>query len=302
MELELKIFSSMARLTRRISLVKFLVFVGLVWLLLLAFFSTWSDTNSPRGNDDGEVKKAKKAKLKAEDVPIFDDFEDDFAEPEKRVEKMKIRASKRKFISTPVPKSLLDPPEISQEIADLHKLLNLTNPGHMGKPVVFPANLPFDIQEQINKSWEIYSINEFVSRLIPLYRELPDIRPDYCRSVKYSDNLPVTSVIMIFHNEPFTLIMRSVFAVFKRTPEELLGEIVLVDDCSDRGESIRPDRVIYSAPTNFRSTQTSTGRFHSKLPEDQACAVTDTSWADKSSDDWLCECRRSGVSFYGRSH
>lgn len=40
-----------------------------------------------------------------------------------------------------------------------------------------------------------------VSNLIPLYRELPDIRPDYCRTVEYSKNLPVTSVIMIFHNE-----------------------------------------------------------------------------------------------------
>lgn len=31
------------------------------------------------------------------------------------------------------------------------------------------------------------------------------------------------------------MIMRSVFAVLKRTPEHLLGEIVLIDDCSDRG-------------------------------------------------------------------
>lgn len=67
-----------------------------------------------------------------------------------------------------------------------------------------------------------------------MYRELPDIRPEYCRTVKYSENLPVTSVIMIFHNEPFTLIMRSVFAILKRTPAHLLGEILLVDDFSDR--------------------------------------------------------------------
>lgn len=106
----------------------------------------------------------------------------------------------------------------------------------MGRPVVLPENLSFDIQVKINKSWEIYSFNEFVSRLVRLDRELPDIRPEYCRSLQYSSDLPVTSVILVFHNEPFTMIMRSVFAVFHRTPKNLLGEIVLVDDCSDRGE------------------------------------------------------------------
>lgn len=106
--------------------------------------------------------------------------------------------------------------------------------GHMGKPVSLPLVVPSDIQAMINDSYETYKINEFVSNLIPLYRELPDIRPDHCRSIKYSKNLPVTSVIMVFHNEPFSMMMRSVFAVLKRTPPELLGEIVLVDDCSTR--------------------------------------------------------------------
>lgn len=108
----------------------------------------------------------------------------------------------------------------------------------MGKPVILPPNIPEDIQLMINQSFETYKINEFVSNLIPLYRELPDIRPEYCRTVQYSENLPVTSVILIFHNEPFSLIMRSIFAVFKRTPPELLGEIVLVDDRSTRSELI----------------------------------------------------------------
>lgn len=108
----------------------------------------------------------------------------------------------------------------------------------MGEPVILPPNIPEDIQLMINQSFETYKINEFVSNLIPLYRELPDIRPDYCRTVQYSENLPVTSVILIFHNEPFSLIMRSIFAVFKRTPPELLGEIVLVDDRSTRSKSI----------------------------------------------------------------
>lgn len=135
---------------------------------------------------------------------------------------------------------LIDPPELSIEILELHKKFNLKNPGHLGKPVILPENLSIEYQVKINLSREIYSINEFVSKLIPYYRELPDIRPVYCRELKYIEKLPVTSVIMVFHNEPFTMIMRSVFAVLKRTPPHLLGEIILVDDCSTYDELKKP--------------------------------------------------------------
>ena len=198
--------------------------------------SSFTGENRQRGFDDVKESKLVKEKLIAvenDEVPIFDDFEDHFAEDPETTK----RPKKRRTTESPraTKKESLDPPPLSVEILALHKLFNLTNPGHMGGPVHLPHNLSTEIKEKIQKSREIYSFNEYVSRLIPLYRELPDIRPDYCRQLTYSENLPVTSVIMVFHNEPFTLIMRSVFAVFKRTPEELLGEIVLVDDCSDRG-------------------------------------------------------------------
>lgn len=225
----------MALLARRCSLFKFVFLIGLICLLLLAFLSTWLDSKSRRDAYEVILKKFVTEKLVNEDeeVPVFDDFEDNFADLEKITQR-----PRRVITQKPLKDLSISPPKLSQEVLDHHKQLNLTNPGHMGKPVVLPENLPFGIQEKINKSWEIYAINEFVSRLIPLDRELPDIRPDYCRSVQYSNDLPVTSVIFVFHNEPFTMIMRSVFAVFQRTPVKLLGEIVLVDDCSDYGTFI----------------------------------------------------------------
>lgn len=218
----------MARLARRCSFLNFVILIGLICLLLLAFLSTWLDSSERRDAYEVIFNKVVREKLQGE--PVFDDFEDNFAVLQEKTQRPRREEEKQEKNRS------LNPPNFSQEVLDLHKQLNLTNPGHMGKPVLLPENLPFDLQEKINKSWEIYSINEFVSRLIPLDRELPDIRPDYCRSVQYSNNLPVTSVILVFHNEPFTMIMRSVFSVFKRTPEKLLGEIVLVDDCSDYGE------------------------------------------------------------------
>lgn len=224
-------------MARPISFKSFIILLGFTWFLFLVFMFKWTDEKVKRGS--GDVIIVKNDKLKTEEiVPIFDDFEDNFAEHLEGEGKM-IKVSPLKMTKVQLPtensNKELDPPPLSQEILDLHSRLNLSNPGHMGKPVILPSDLPLDIQERINKSIEIYSFNEFVSTLIPLYRELPDIRPEHCRQHQYSPNLPVTSVIMIFHNEPFTMIMRSVFAVFKRTPEHLLGEIVLVDDCSDRG-------------------------------------------------------------------
>lgn len=127
-------------------------------------------------------------------------------------------------------------PTLSPEVLKLHKRLNLTNPGRWGAPVVL-SNLAPDIERMLNASKEKYQINEFASNLVPLDRELPDIRTKYCQNKKYSDNLPMASVIMVFHNEALSMILRSVYSVLNRSPEHLLREIILVDDCSDIGKS-----------------------------------------------------------------
>ncbi|CRL04953.1 CLUMA_CG018212, isoform A [Clunio marinus] len=128
---------------------------------------------------------------------------------------------------------ILPKPTLSPEILKLHERLNLTNPGHLGAPVVLPKQLDFDIETMVNNSRDKYQINEFVSRLVPLDRELPDIRTDYCKNMKYSENLPKVSVILVFHNEAMSMILRSIHSILNRSPEHLLGEIVLIDDCSD---------------------------------------------------------------------
>lgn len=226
----------MALISRRFSFLTFAIFIGFLWFLVLLFMS---DINR-RSSDDASKVSLEKLAFDIK-TPKFYDFEDVFREETtKRKSKLKAQVVEKVEQSYEGDQQNLDPPPLSEEILMLHRQLNLSNPGHMGKPVILPSNLPLDFQEKINKSWEIYSFNEFVSSLMPLYRELPDIRPEHCHQQQYSKELPVTSVIMVFHNEPFTLIMRSVFAIFKRTPAKLLGEIVLVDDCSDREQLRKP--------------------------------------------------------------
>ena len=46
-------------------------------------------------------------------------------------------------------------------------------------------------------------------------------------------NLPSTSVIIIFRNEIWGLLLRCLHSVYNRTPKKILKEIILVDDASD---------------------------------------------------------------------
>ncbi|XP_043202413.1 putative polypeptide N-acetylgalactosaminyltransferase 9 isoform X3 [Amphibalanus amphitrite] len=106
-------------------------------------------------------------------------------------------------------------------------------PGEQGKPVVLPKNLTAEQQKLVDKGWKDNAFNQYVSDMISPHRTLPDVRDDKCRENQYNAKLPDTAVIICFHNEAWSVLLRTVHSVLDRSPEHLLKQIILVDDFSD---------------------------------------------------------------------
>jgi len=53
----------------------------------------------------------------------------------------------------------------------------------------------------------------------------------------YPENLPTASVVICFHNEAKSVLLRTVHSVLNRTPPDILREIIIVDDLSEYGKN-----------------------------------------------------------------
>lgn len=82
--------------------------------------------------------------------------------------------------------------------------------------------------------------NGLASDLIARDRSLPDVRPVGCRSKNYLKDLPKVSVIIPFHNEILSTLTRTIHSIFNRSPPELLKEVILVNDHSDKEHCYEP--------------------------------------------------------------
>ncbi|VDP17760.1 unnamed protein product [Soboliphyme baturini] len=79
------------------------------------------------------------------------------------------------------------------------------------------------------------AFNQYASDMISVHRSLPQVADPKCYHKKYPKLKSLTtSVIICFHNEAWSALLRTVHSVSERTPPELLKEIILVDDCSDK--------------------------------------------------------------------
>ncbi|XP_069510081.1 polypeptide N-acetylgalactosaminyltransferase 10 [Ambystoma mexicanum] len=110
----------------------------------------------------------------------------------------------------------------------IRKDFERTGNGEQGKPY------PLTDADRVDQAYRENGFNIYVSDNISLNRSLPDIRHANCKSKLYLEKLPNTSVIVPFHNEGWSSLLRTVHSILNRSPPELIAEIVLVDDFSDK--------------------------------------------------------------------
>lgn len=101
--------------------------------------------------------------------------------------------------------------------------------------MVLPKNLSEEVQKLVKIGYDTHGYNAFVSSMISLNRKIPDTSSDVCKNKKYT-NLPKCSVLIPFHNEDWSLLMRTVHSVLNQSPSDLIEEILLIDDASDFGK------------------------------------------------------------------
>uniref|UniRef100_A0A182TB20 Glycosyltransferase 2-like domain-containing protein n=1 Tax=Anopheles maculatus TaxID=74869 RepID=A0A182TB20_9DIPT len=105
-------------------------------------------------------------------------------------------------------------------------------PGDLGRAVVMDLkdNATF---KMVKESLKTYGYNSYASDLMSLRRRLPDIRTPWCRQQNVVlSHLPRTSIVIVFYNEAWSVLLRTVHSILERTPGHLIHEILLVDDYS----------------------------------------------------------------------
>lgn len=86
-------------------------------------------------------------------------------------------------------------------------------------------------------SYNANGINVMISDRISYNRKPPAVRNELCRMLPHDvTKLPTATVIIIFLEEPYSVLLRTIHSVLNTTPSMLLKEIILVDDFSTFGD------------------------------------------------------------------
>nr|XP_040575982.1 polypeptide N-acetylgalactosaminyltransferase 35A-like [Lepeophtheirus salmonis] len=93
---------------------------------------------------------------------------------------------------------------------------------------------PQDILKR-DEGYKQFAFNSFLSARIGNYRQIPDTRHKLCKN--YTDNsyakLPTASIVICYFREDLSTLLRTIHTVVKRSPANLLKEVIVVNDHSD---------------------------------------------------------------------
>lgn len=93
--------------------------------------------------------------------------------------------------------------------------------------------------ERGNRDTVTYSMNIEISKKLSYDRKPPDPRHPLCKPKEKFYNIKTNaSVIIVFYNEPFSVLVRTIHSVLNtvKSNPDMLAEIIVVDDHSDLPE------------------------------------------------------------------
>ncbi|KAI8439541.1 hypothetical protein MSG28_013288 [Choristoneura fumiferana] len=137
-------------------------------------------------------------------------------------------------------------------------------PGEMGKAV----NIPIEQEKLMLDKFQENQFNLLASDMISINRSLTDVRFEKCKDKAYPNLLPTTSVVIVFHNEAWTTLIRTIWSTINRSPRPLLKEIILVDDASEKehlGKKLEDYIKTLPVPTHLFRTENRSGLIRARL-------------------------------------
>eukprot|EP00105_Crassostrea_gigas_P035285 XP_019919433.1 PREDICTED: putative polypeptide N-acetylgalactosaminyltransferase 10 isoform X3 [Crassostrea gigas] len=111
-----------------------------------------------------------------------------------------------------------------------------TGPGEQGQALILSP----DEEKKKGDLYKVNGFNAYASDKISLHRSLKDIRHSDCKKKKYLNHLMNASVIVPFHNEHWSTLLRTAWSVLNRSPKHLIHEVILVDDYSSKEHCKQP--------------------------------------------------------------
>ncbi|XP_037074927.1 polypeptide N-acetylgalactosaminyltransferase 3-like [Pollicipes pollicipes] len=177
------------------------------------------------------------------------------------------------------------PENLTQEVLNTNGYRPVSGEGEKGLPVIIPSSL----SEKMRRLYRINEFNLLASDRISVNRSLPDVRKTLCQEKTYNvSKLPSASVIIVFHNEAWSTLLRTIHSAINRSPAPLLREVILVDDASERSFLGRPlDEYVarLSVPTRIVRIEERTGLIRARLMGAQEAAADVIVFLDAH-----CEC------------
>ncbi|KAL4225897.1 Ricin-type beta-trefoil [Mactra antiquata] len=141
---------------------------------------------------------------------------------------------------------------------DIEEQYRKYGPGENGSAVILPGvNISFPGLAERNKK---HDFNTFISDMISLHRKMTDYRPTDCKHIKYPDDLPKITIVTIFRDEWWSILLRTVYSVLELSPAHLLHEIIIVDDGSTNVELITTVKIHVNNLEKVRFVQNKVSR------------------------------------------